>query len=116
MVQQFGNHALAINLLAEYLRMFANHPLEKADSIPNLNIPDEQGKHARRIIEAFASHFGSTSAEYQLLSILGLFDRPVPIDAINAIICDNPVPGLSDKIYGCERQQLVDNIRKSQET
>ncbi|MGR3293927.1 MAG: NACHT domain-containing protein, partial [Candidatus Scalindua sp.] len=27
-VQQFGNHALAINLLAEYLRMFENHPLE----------------------------------------------------------------------------------------
>ena len=49
-VKQFGNHALAINLLAEYLRMFDNHPLEKADSVPNLDIPEEQGKHARRII------------------------------------------------------------------
>ena len=74
-VKQFGNHALAINLLAEYLRMFDNHPLEKADSVPNLDIPEEQGKHARRIIEAFANYFGSASAEYQLLSILGLFDQ-----------------------------------------
>ena len=98
MVQQFGNHALAINLLAEYLRIFENHPLEEANNIPNLNIPDEQGKHARRIIEAFAKHFGSASAEYQLLSILGLFDRPVPIDAIKAIVQNNPVSGLSDKI------------------
>lgn len=114
-VQQFGNHALAINLLAEYLRIFKNHPLEKAKSIPNLKIPDEQGKHARRIIEAFANHFGSASAEYQLLSILGLFDRPVPIDAVNAIIRDNPVAGLSDKITdtsGSGWLSTLENLRK----
>ncbi|MGR3293926.1 MAG: hypothetical protein ACUZ9M_07950 [Candidatus Scalindua sp.] len=46
----------------------------------------------------FASHFGNESAEYQLLSLLGIFDRPVTIDAIDAIICDNPISGLSDKI------------------
>ena len=97
-VQRFGNHALAINLLAEYLRIFKNHPLEKANNIPDLKIPDEKGKHARRIIEAFANHFGSTSAEFQLLFMLGLFDRPVPINAIAAILGDNPIVGLSDKI------------------
>ncbi|MBT3878677.1 MAG: hypothetical protein HOI47_19760 [Candidatus Scalindua sp.] len=114
-VKQFGNHALAINLLAEYLRMFDNHPLEKADSVPNLDIPEEQGKHARRIIEAFANYFGSASAEYQLLSILGLFDRPVPIDAIDAIIRDNSVPGLSDKITdtsGSSWVTTLENLRK----
>ena len=115
LVQQFGNHALAINLLAEYLRLFENHPLEKANSIPNLDIPDEQGKHPRRVIEAFANHFGDASSEYQLLSILGLFDRPVPIDAINAIICDNPVAGLSDKITdtsGSAWLTTLENLRK----
>jgi len=114
-VQQFGNHALAINLLAEYLRIFKNHPLEKADSIPNLNIPDEQGKHARRIIEAFANHFCSTSAEFQLLSILGLFDRPVPVEAVKAIIRDNPVPGLSEKITDTSSSgwsSTLENLRK----
>jgi len=115
LVQQFGNHALAINLLAEYLRLFENHPLEKAKSIPDLKIPDDKGKHARRIIEAFANHFGSVSAEYQLLSMLGLFDRPVPIDAINAIIGDNPVPDLSDKITdtsGNAWLATLENLRK----
>lgn len=115
MVQQFGNHALALNLLAEYLRMFENHPLEEADSIPDLDIPDEQGKNARRIIEAFANHFGSASAEYQLLSILGLFDRPVTVDAIDAIIRDNTVPDLSDKITdtsGSGWFTTLDNLRK----
>jgi len=114
-VRQFGNHALAINLLAEYLRLFEDPPLEKANSIPNLNIPDEEGKHARRIIEAFANRFGSASAEFQLLSILGLFDRPVPVDAINAIIHKNPVPGLSDKITdtsGSGWLTTLENLRK----
>lgn len=97
-VREFGNHALAINLLAEYLRIFEDHPLKKANSIPDLNIPDEEGKHARRIIEAFANRFGSASAQFQLLSILGLFDRPVPIDAVNAIIRGKRIRGLSDKI------------------
>ncbi|MGB7061802.1 MAG: toll/interleukin-1 receptor domain-containing protein [Candidatus Zixiibacteriota bacterium] len=97
-VRQFGNHALAINLLAEYLHIFKDPLLEKANSIPDLVIPEEKGKHARRIIEAFANHFGSASAEFQLLSILGLFDRPVPIDAVNAIIRGKRIPGFSDQI------------------
>ncbi len=33
-----------------------------------------------------------------MLSILGLFDRPVPVDAVNAIIGDKPIPGLPDNI------------------
>ena len=35
---------------------------------------------------------------FQLLSILGLFDRPVPIAAISAVSGDNPIAGLWDKI------------------
>ena len=114
-VQQFGNHALAINLLAEYLRPFKNHPLKKANSIPNLNIPDEEGKHARRIIEAFANRFGSASAEFQLLSILGLFDRPVPVEAVNAVIRDKRIRGLSDRITdtsGSVWLTTLENLRK----
>ena len=98
LVEQFGNHALAINLLVEYLRLFENHPLEKAKDIPDLNISEKQGKHPRRIIEAFAKHFGSASAEVQLLSLLGMFDRPVPLDAIKAILGSSPIPGLSENI------------------
>ena len=114
-VRKFGNHALAINLLAEFLRIFESPPLEKANSIPELNIPDEEGKHARRIIEAFANHFGGASAEFQLLSILGLFDRPVPVDAVNAIIRGKRIPGLSDKITdtsGTGWLATLENLRK----
>ena len=114
-VKQFGNHALAINLLAEYLRLFENHPLEKASSIPDLNIPDERGRHARRVIEAFAQHLGNDSCECQLLSMLGLFDRPVPIDAIKAIISNKPIAGLCNKIESTKDgnwQLTLKNLRK----
>lgn len=85
LAEQFGNHALAINLLAEYLRLFPGHPLEKARHIPDLPIPDEKGRHARRVIAAFASHFGEAAPEYRLLCLLGLFDRPAPLAALNAV-------------------------------
>jgi tetratricopeptide (TPR) repeat protein len=114
-VREFGNHTLAIQLLAEYLHIFEGHSLEKAKDIPDLDIPDEQGRHARRIIEVFANHFGSASAEFQLLSILGLFDRPVPTDAVYAIIRDNPIPDLSDKITntsGNDWIKTLENLRK----
>ncbi|MGB3094243.1 MAG: TIR domain-containing protein, partial [Candidatus Zixiibacteriota bacterium] len=113
--RQFGNHALAINLLAEYLRIFESHPLEKADSIPNLDIPDEKGRHARRVIEAFANHFGGASTEFQLLSILGLFDRPVLIDAVDAVIRGKRIRGLSDKITdtsGSVWLRTLENLRE----
>ena len=38
-VRAFGNHALAINLLAEYLHLIPDHPVEKAHEIPDLDIP-----------------------------------------------------------------------------
>jgi len=114
-VRQFGNHALAINLLAEYLHIFKDHPLEKANSIPDLDIPDEEGKNPRRVIEAFADRFRSASAEFQLLSILGLFDRPVPIYAVDAVIRGKRIPGLSYKITdtsGSVWLTTLENLRK----
>ncbi len=97
-VKAYGNHALAINLLAEYLRLFPQHTLEKARAIPDLAVEYEKGKHARRIIEAFAQHYGVASAEYQLLLMLGLFDRPVPMAALEAIMGKKPIEGLCDQI------------------
>ena len=97
-VKKFGNHALAINLLAEYLRIFNDHPVKNANTIPELCIPENEGKHARRVIEALSIQFKKDSPEYQLLLMMGLFDRPVPVDAINAIIKNCSIKGLTEKI------------------
>ncbi|UCE07881.1 MAG: hypothetical protein JSW07_07575, partial [bacterium] len=110
----FGNHALAINLLAEYLHLIPGHPAEKAGDIPDLDIPEEQGKHPRRVIEAFADHFGE-DAELELLHILGLFDRPADKAAVDAVIQGEPIPGLTGylhQISEVERLKLLQKLRE----
>ena len=74
--EAFGNHALAINLLANWLRAIPGHPIAKAHDIPDLDIPPEKGRHPRRVMAAFAERFGEDSAEVEVLRLLGLFDRP----------------------------------------
>jgi len=114
-VNEFGNHALAINLLAEYLHQFPGHPVNKASEIPDINISVEKGKYPRRIIEALAEQFSESRLEFELLSVLGLFDRPAEKDAINAIINDTPIPGLTrqlSKINENDWNNLLDNLRR----
>ncbi|MDX2481362.1 MAG: toll/interleukin-1 receptor domain-containing protein [Desulfuromusa sp.] len=94
-VKTFGNHALAINLLAEYLHQFPGHAVQKARDISDIDILVKKGKYPRRIIQAFAEQFGKDSPEFELLSILGLFDRPVERAAHDAVIQGAPITGLT---------------------
>jgi len=83
--KSFGNQALAINLLATYLRDIPGHHISNAKQIKDLkNVPVKKGKHPRRVIAAFAERFGN-GPEQQLLNILGLFDRPAPLDSVEAV-------------------------------
>jgi tetratricopeptide (TPR) repeat protein len=80
-VQEFGNHAFAINLLGSYLYSLPSHPISAAFEIPDLsNIPVEKGKHPRRVIAVLADKLekdGKIGA-LNILKYLGFFDRPVP--------------------------------------
>jgi len=97
----FGNHALALTLLAEYLRQFECHPAEKGFAIPDLEVPEAKGRHARRLMEAFAQQFSpasGTGAELELLQVLGLFNRPAPREAIARVTQAPAISGLTDRL------------------
>ena len=107
----FGNHALALNLLAAYLDAVPGHPVAEAAKIPDLpNISVEDGKHPRRVMAALAERFaeappprggegvGGWGAELERLHLLGLFDRPAGPGAIAALREPPPIPGLTDHI------------------
>ena len=94
----FGFHALAINLLATYLHEIPGHPIAAAAAIPDLqNIPEQKGRHPRRIMAAFADKLGKVAAT-ELLHLLGMFDRPVELQAIAAVIAKPPIPDLTEPL------------------
>ncbi len=95
LVEDFGNHALALNLLAAFLKWPG---AGGAADIPELaDIPEEKGRHARRVMAAFSRIFGEGPA-LDLLRILGLFDGPIEETVINALLADPPIEGLTEHL------------------
>jgi len=112
--EQFGNHALAINLLASYLHDISGHHIKSASAIPDLDIPEEKGRQPRRVIAAFEERFGE-SPQIQVLRVIGLFDRPAPMDAVKAVRKGTKVSGLTDKIKNLTEgkwHNLLDKLRE----
>lgn len=92
LVEQFGHHALGLNLLARYLTWEGNGG---PDAIPALeDIPVEKGRHARRVMAAFADLFGE-APERDLLRMMGLFDGPVGDGEIEALVAKPHIAGLN---------------------
>ncbi len=96
--EDFGRHALALNLLAVYLQDIPGHHISEAAKIPDLDIPEEQGKHPRRLIAAFEQKFGE-GPEIEALRLLGLFDRPADGPSIAALRKAPAIAGLTDHIH-----------------
>ena len=113
--EAFGNNALAINLLANWLHAIPGHPIAKASDIPDLDIPPKKGRHPRRVMAAFAERFGEDSAEIEVLRLLGLFDRPTTKGAIDALRKPPPIAGLTDHVSGLDEAgwlRLLESLRE----
>ncbi len=110
----FGNHALAVTLLTSYLQALPGHPAARAREIPDLDAPEEKGKHPRRVMAAFAARFGA-GPEVELLQVLGLFDRPAELAAIEAVRAEPPIPGLTEhigKMSAAAWLRLLEGLRR----
>jgi tetratricopeptide (TPR) repeat protein len=111
--EAFGNHALAVSLLAAYLHGIRGHHIAHVRDIPRLRIPEEKGRHPRRVIEAFERRFGR-GPQTQVLGIMGLFDRPAQIEAIEAVKSAPAIAGLTDRLQDLSEGQwrdLLDEMR-----
>ena len=111
--QAFGNHALALNLLASFLRL-ARCTIQDALKISDLpDVTIDAGKHPRRVMAAFADHFGE-GPELDLLHIMGLFDRPADAGCI-AALRRSAIPGLTEKLSKLNDsgwRDLLDKLRR----
>ena len=95
--EDFGRHALALNLLAAYLQDIPGHHISAAAQIPDLDVPEAEGRRPRRLIAAFEQKFGE-GPEVEALRLLGLFDRPADGASIAALREAPIIPGLTDHI------------------
>ncbi|MCP4692729.1 MAG: hypothetical protein GY859_32105, partial [Desulfobacterales bacterium] len=113
--REFGRHALALNLLARYLRGIKGHHISSAGDIPALDIAEEKGMHPRRIMEAFEIRFGKGS-EMDVLRMLGLFDRPAGKGAIDAIQAGDAISGLTERIHDLRESDWLRLLEKLRAT
>ncbi|MBW8040273.1 MAG: hypothetical protein FVQ85_09770 [Planctomycetes bacterium] len=98
-VKDFGGHALALNLLGTYLDAVHEGEIRKRDLVPHLADEEEQGGHAKRVMESYENWLKGT-AELDILYMMGLFDRPAPGGAIVVLREEPGIEGLTDKLVG----------------
>ena len=108
---EFGNHALAINLLASYLHGIAGHHISNAAEIADIDVPVDKGRHPRRVMEAFDKRFGK-GAKGEILRIMGLFDRPAELKAIEAVRAAPAIAGLTEYLQKVGETQWIGLLKE----
>jgi tetratricopeptide (TPR) repeat protein len=98
---EFDGHALALSILAHFLKMAAGGNIRRRDRIGPLTYSPEGGGHARRVLESYARWFRrkpNQQIELESLRMMGLFDRPIEPEAWKVLIEKPSIKGLTDCI------------------
>ena len=93
----FGYNAFALTLLGSYLQKISGHHISSASLIPDMDIPEADGRHPRRMMEAFEKHFGK-GPEVELLRMLGLFTQPAEYGAIVDLLSPPDITSLNEHV------------------
>lgn len=95
-VNEVAGHALALNLLGNYIKTVLNGDIRQRDKIPDLMAERNDGKHAEKMLAAYEAHLQGSPA-LSVLYLLGLFDRPV---SPGAVLClkQAKIPGLTEQL------------------
>ena len=99
-VREYRGHSLALVLLGSYLEEAVEGDVRRRDVIGPLVEDERVGGHAKRVMAAYETMFGETSAQVGVLRMLGLFDRPATEGEIAALRAEPVVAGLNDAVVG----------------
>jgi hypothetical protein len=105
LVEDVQGHALTLNLLGTYLRDAHAGDIRKRDLV-KLEEADaeEQGGHAFRVMEAYERELELEGEKGQralaVLRLLGLFDRPLTPDCLDALLQGPAIHGLTEALVG----------------
>jgi tetratricopeptide (TPR) repeat protein len=112
---EFDGHALALTLLGSYLAVGYGGDVRQRDKIARLTKEQQQGGHARRVMQAYERWFEG-EPELNILYILGLFDRPAEAGAIEALRAGPVIAGLTDELAGlsgADWRYALDSLRRA---
>src|SRR5262249_54531092 len=89
---------------------------EKVKDLEGLTVKAELGGHARRIMASYARFLRNRRrpAELALLRLMGLFDRPAPPDAMEALLHADTLASLTgklDRVGGEQCGEAVEALR-----
>ena len=105
LVEEVKGHALTLSLLGTYLRDAHGGDIRRRDLV-KLDEADaeEQSGHAFRVMEAYEQVFEAEDEKGKralaILRLLGLFDRPLLADCLEALFAQPSIPNLTDPLIG----------------
>ena len=114
-VIEYEGHALALTLLGRYVATIYDGHIRQRDKIPRLTGKRSQGGHARRVMDSYAEWFDG-KPELDILHIMGLFDRPVDEGALQALLAEPPIDGLTSESTDLSQegwQHALANLRQA---
>lgn len=113
-VDYLGRHPLALVFAAEYLHTFAEGRAMDVKTIPLLSEKTKEGRHAWSVMEAYeiALRRDGDPLDLELLSVLGLFDRPAKWQWLK-VLCSPPVIiGVTDQLISASDRALWESISR----
>jgi len=113
---EMGGHAFGLVLLGRYLvDVTGDGDIYKRDQVKLLYTHMDGAEKAKAMLQAYADWFGAKSAETAMLHLLGLFDRPVPMAALQALVAEPVIAGLTDAFDGAKAPPLNVVLKRLEE-
>jgi len=112
--EEFGGHALALNLLGNYLAVVHGGEIRKRDRVPTLMEEEKKGGHAKRVMESYEIWLKG-KAEVDILYLMGLFDRPAEAGAIEKLREKPAIEGLTENIVNLSEAKWKYSVNRLRE-
>ena len=112
--EEVEGHALSLSLLGTYLDTVHAGDARKRDHFEFAQAVagaakegDRKARRAQHIMRRYVERFaelrgtaGGGEPEIAILRMVGLFDRPAPKEALDALLLEPAIPGLTDAFHG----------------
>jgi tetratricopeptide (TPR) repeat protein len=113
---EFSGHCLALTLLGSYLSDAYDGDIRFRKEVSERLAHDvRQGAHARKVMDSYQVWFGD-GPELSVLRMLGLFDRPVDEKALDVLLTQPAIPGLTESLIDLgpiERRTILAKLRRA---